>query len=120
MDRPRLLWVVLLGALVLLVFWPKTAWAASPGLATPVAGAQLFENHCAGCHINGGNILRRSKTLKLAALERNGIANAQAVALIAKNGKGQMGGYGAVLGEAGAEAVGAYVWSQAQAGWPKP
>jgi len=30
-----------------------------------------------------------------------------------------MGGYGSVLGEGGPEAVGTYVWAQAQAGWPK-
>ena len=111
--------------LVLLVFWPRTAWAAeSPPVAgqsvsAQSVGARLFEAHCVGCHVKGGNIIRRSKTLKLAALQGNGITNAQAVALIAKNGVGRMSGYGAVLGEGGPEAVGAYVWAQAQAGWPQ-
>jgi cytochrome c6 len=63
--------------------------------------------------------MRRSKTLKLAALQRNGITSAQAVALIAENGVGRMGAYGSVLGEGGPEAVATYVWDQAQAGWPK-
>jgi cytochrome c6 len=30
-----------------------------------------------------------------------------------------MGGYGAQLGEGGADAVAAWVWQQAQAGWPR-
>jgi cytochrome c6 len=100
-------------ALVVLVFWPRPAWAGER------SGDQLFQNHCAGCHVNGGNILRRSKTLKLAALERNGITGPGAIATIAAQGRGQMSGYAAVLGDGGAEAVAAYVWAQAQAGWPK-
>ena len=116
---------LLLLALVVLVFWPRAAWAGElsgelSGVASSgVSGAQLFQNHCAGCHVNGGNILRRSKTLKLAALERNGITGPGAIATIAAQGRGQMSGYAAVLGDGGAEAVAAYVWAQAQAGWPK-
>lgn len=108
-------------ALVVLVFWPRTAWAdeISGGASGGVSGVQLFQNHCAGCHVNGGNILRRSKTLKLAALEANGITSPGAIATIAAQGRGQMSGYEAVLGDGGAEAVAAYVWAQAQAGWPK-
>ena len=108
-------------ALVVLVFWPRTAWAdeISGGASGGVSGVQLCQNHCAGCHVNGGNILRRSKTLKLAALEANGITDPGAVATIAAQGRGQMSGYEAVLGDGGAEAVAAYVWAQAQAGWPK-
>jgi len=109
-------WHWLVSAVVAaLVFWPTPAWAA-PGQSN---GAQLFQAHCVGCHVGGGNVMRRSKTLKLAALQRNGITSAQAVALIAENGVGRMGGYGSVLGEGGPEAVGTYVWAQAQAGWPK-
>ena len=112
---------LLLLALVVLVFWPRAAWAGElSGVASSgVSGAQLFQNHCAGCHVNGGNILRRSKTLKLAALEANGITSPGAIATIAAQGRGQMSGYAAVLGDGGAEAVAAYVWAQAQAGWPK-
>lgn len=82
-------------------------------------GAALFRNHCAGCHVNGGNIIRRGRTLKLKALERNGIDGPEAIAAIASAGVGQMGGYGEELGEGGPEAVAAWVWQQAQAGWPK-
>ena len=103
----------------LLVFWPTAAWGSGDLPASGDTGAALFGQHCAGCHVNGGNIIRRGKTLKLAALERQGLASADAIAAIAAQGVGQMGGYGAVLGEPGVEQVAAYVWEQAQAGWPK-
>ena len=99
----------------LLVLWPRPAWAAPAG----GDGAALFANHCAGCHVQGGNIIRRGKTLKLAALERQGLASPEAIARVAAAGLGQMGGYAAVLGDGGPEAVAAYVWQQAQAGWPR-
>ena len=114
MLRRLLALLVCLGA-ALLVFWPQPAWA---GANTP-DGRALFSQHCIGCHINGGNIIRRSKTLKLAALRRNGIKDPRAIATIAADGIGQMGGYGTVLGEGGPEAVAEWVWQQAQAGWPK-
>jgi len=100
----------LLAGLVALMFWPAPAWAD---------GAQLFELHCAGCHVNGGNIIRRGKTLKLAALERENRASEEAIAAIAAAGVGQMSGYGEVLGEQGTAEVAAWVWQQALAGWPK-
>jgi cytochrome c6 len=82
-------------------------------------GARLFEAHCAGCHRQGGNIIRRGKTLKLAALERNGLDDPAAIARIAAAGIGQMGGYGEALGEGGAEAVADWVWRMAHDGWPR-
>jgi cytochrome c6 len=97
-------------ALLLTAALPTPAWAD---------GAQLFSQHCAGCHVNGGNIIRRGKTLKLAALERQNLASRDAIAGIAAAGIGQMGGYGAVLGEAGVAEVAEWVWQQAQLGWPK-
>ncbi|MCT0208882.1 c-type cytochrome [Synechococcus sp. CS-1332] len=93
--------------------------ASDSALASLTTGAELFEAHCIGCHVQGGNILRRSKTLKLAALERNGAADPAVIATIAAAGIGQMGGYGEALGDGGAEAVAAWVWQQAQAGWPR-
>ncbi len=102
--------------------FPGAAFAVDPGDSERVsleAGGRLFEAHCAGCHVQGGNILRRSKTLKLAALERNGAADPAVIATIAAAGIGQMGGYGEALGDGGAEAVAAWVWQQAQEGWPR-
>lgn len=101
--------IVILGCVLL-------GWGPAPVMAD---GAQLFTQHCAGCHVNGGNIIRRGKTLKLAALERQGLASSEAIARIAAGGVGQMSGYGAQLGDQGVEEVAAWVWQQAQLGWPK-
>ncbi|PSI01424.1 cytochrome C6 [Synechococcus lacustris str. Tous] len=85
---------------------------------TASSGEQLFNQYCIGCHINGGNIIRRAKTLKLAALQKNGILDATAISAIATQGKGSMGAYGALLGPDGADAVGEWVWQQALTNWP--
>lgn len=103
-----------LGLVALIVLWPMPAWGV---IDASNNGAQLFENHCAACHRNGGNIIRRSRTLKLGALERRGLASPEAIAGIASSGIGQMGGYADRLGPGGAEAVGAWVWQQAQNAW---
>ena len=113
MAAPLLRWIRPLLALVLLL--PLLVWPA----AARADGQALFELHCVGCHVNGGNIIRRGKTLKLAALERQGVASPEAIAAIAREGLGQMSGYATVLGDDGAEQVAAWVWQQAQAGWPK-
>lgn len=107
-------------ALIWALFWPPAAW----GLAEAVKGdagegARLFENHCVGCHLNGGNVVRRGRTLKREVLERNGISGPEDVARIAAAGIGRMSGYGAALGEGGSEAVGRWVWQQALTGWPR-
>jgi cytochrome c6 len=95
-----------------LLLWPSAAWGSSDGAA-------LFSQHCAGCHVNGGNIIRRGKTLRMAALERQGVASEAAIAAIAASGVGQMSGYAGVLGDDGVAAVAAWVWQQAQADWPR-
>lgn len=109
----------LLAGLVLVLLLTCLLALPAAARAEPIAGGQLFEAHCAACHLQGGNIIRRRKTLKLAALEREGIASQAAIAAIATAGVGQMSGYGEVLGEDGPEAVAAWVWQQAQAGWPR-
>ena len=118
-------WILAALALVLgwLILSPRPALGAnlSPGpsaIAQP-SGAVLFAQHCAGCHVNGGNVIRRGKTLRLGALRRAGLEGPDAVARVASAGQGQMGGYGKVLGPGGAEAVGDWVWQQALADWPK-
>ena len=80
-------------------------------------GEQLFDLHCAGCHPHGGNIIRRGRTLKLSALEKRGLDNQEAIARVAREGIGQMSGYGEVLGGNGDIAVAAWVWYQAQKAW---
>jgi len=80
-------------------------------------GNSLFKHNCAGCHINGGNIIRRSKNLKLASLKRNGIDNPEAIAKIARQGIGIMSGYEDELVNNGDQIVANWVWEQAQKAW---
>ena len=80
-------------------------------------GKSIFNNNCAGCHINGGNIIRRSKNLKIASLRRNGIDNPESIARIARQGIGIMDGYEEVLGENGDMIVANWVLEQAQKAW---
>ena len=80
-------------------------------------GESLFKNNCAGCHINGGNIIRRSKNLKISSLKRNGIDNPESIAEIARQGIGIMGGYKDRLGDNGDQIVANWVWEQAQKAW---
>lgn len=90
------------------------AWAADVS-----AGAQVFETHCIGCHLNGGNIIRGGKNLKQKALERNGYATPEAIAQIVTNGKANMSAYKDRLTPAEIEDVAAYVLQQAQQNWPR-
>lgn len=80
-------------------------------------GAPIFEVHCAGCHVNGGNIVRRGKTLKLKALERNHVDSIEAIAQLVANGKGNMSAYRDRLSPAEIDAVSAYVWERAAQNW---
>jgi cytochrome c6 len=88
--------------------------------AASTDGAQIFEVHCAGCHVNGGNIVRRGKTLKLKALEKNQVNSLEAIEQLVANGKGIMSAYRDRLTEDEIESVAAYVLEQAQTGWHSP
>ena len=134
-------WLLLLLGLLHWLFQPLPAWglyqAGLPQepqelqelqdlqvavLASPAQlaeGGRLFANTCAGCHLNGGNIVRRDRTLKLKALQRRGIDGPEAIARIAAEGIGRMDGYAKVLGPDGPEKVGAWVWKQALENWPR-
>ena len=80
-------------------------------------GEQLFLEHCAGCHVNGGNIVRRNKSLRLKDLSRNSLDNPEAIAEIAREGIGIMSGYKEVLGENGDKLVAIWIWNQSQKAW---
>ncbi len=113
---------LLLVLLVVLVLWPRPAWGlpATAAMAPEAAaGARLFELHCSGCHPNGGNVIRRGRTLRQADLLRRGIEGEAAIATIAAAGIGRMDGYAAALGDGGPDLVASWVWQQAQAGWPR-
>jgi cytochrome c6 len=83
----------------------------------PANGAQVFSIHCAGCHVNGGNIVRRGKNLKLKTLQRNHLDSLEAIGEIVANGRGIMSAYGDRLSEQEIVDVSAYVLQQAEQGW---
>ncbi len=105
--------IVLLVALTLL-----TITFSPPAVAADTAnGARIFNAQCAGCHINGGNIVRRGKTLKQKALKKYGMDSLEAIANIAANGKNNMPAYKDRLSAQEIEDVAAYVLEQAEKGW---
>lgn len=89
----------------------------SPAQAAESNGAALFDIHCVGCHPQGKNIIRRGKTLKLKALQRNGLETVDAIAILVTSGKNNMSAYVDTLSTAEIEAVSTYVLEQAQQGW---
>ncbi len=92
--------------------------APFPTLAADLSnGAQIFELHCAGCHANGGNIIRRGKNLKLRALQRNQMDSVEAIAQIVTNGKRPMSAYGDRLTPQEIEDVAAYTLDRANHDW---
>ncbi|MGD1716051.1 c-type cytochrome [Dapis sp. BLCC M172] len=80
-------------------------------------GGELFQIHCAGCHANGGNIVRRWKNLKIRTLKKNKLDSVEAIASLVKNGKNNMSSYQDRLTPAEIETVSAYVLQQAENGW---
>jgi cytochrome c6 len=99
-----------------LMVW-AIAWTPHVLAADTANGVKLFEVHCAGCHANGGNIVRWNKTLKLRALEKNQVNTLEAIATLVANGKANMSAYKDRLTPTEIEAVSAYVLQQAQQGW---
>jgi cytochrome c6 len=100
----------------LLITWSMLGIA--PALAAnQTSGTEIFQAHCAGCHLNGGNIVRRGKTLKLKALERNGVNNLEAIATLVAEGKNNMPAYSDRLNPTQIQTVSNYVLSQAEHGW---
>jgi cytochrome c6 len=98
------------------IFAPSSAWAQGVTAAQPVA---LFEVHCAGCHLNGGNIVRRGKTLQLKALQKNSVDSVGAIAALIANGKNNMPAYRSKLTAPQIDALAHYVLDRAKKGWPK-
>ena len=80
-------------------------------------GATVFEAQCVGCHINGGNIIRRGKTLKLNVLQKAHLDTEAAIADLVTHGKNNMSAYGDRLSESEIAEVAAYVLERAQNNW---
>lgn len=108
----KLFTIVLLTLIVLNLNFIPTA------LATDTTnGAKIFSVQCAGCHINGGNIVRRGKNLKLKALKKYNMDSIEAISSIVTNGKNNMSAYKDRLTEQEIQNVAAYVLEQAEKDW---
>ncbi|MFH7024957.1 MAG: cytochrome c6 PetJ [Heteroscytonema crispum UTEX LB 1556] len=105
---------VILTFFVLSISFIPPALAANADIAN---GAQIFETNCAGCHINGGNIIRRGKNLKMKALKKNNMNSIEAIASIVANGKNNMSAYKDRLSEQQIQDVATYVLQQAENNW---
>ena len=93
---------------------------SSPALAADAAsGAALFKANCAQCHVGGGNLVNRAKTLKKDALEKYGMYSSEAIIAQVTKGQGAMPAFGNKLKADQIENVAAYVLEQADNGWKK-
>ncbi|KAF5833745.1 hypothetical protein DUNSADRAFT_9812 [Dunaliella salina] len=88
-----------------------------------------FTTKCAGCHLNGGNVLAAGASLFPEDMQRNGFADPEAMFNLIYKGKGRMPGYGEGCAPKGQCTFGprlsdddirglvAYVNERAAAGW---
>ncbi len=80
-------------------------------------GAKVFTVQCAGCHVNGGNIVRRGKNLYKKALLRNQMDSIAAISALVAQGKYAMPAFHDRLTPQQIEDVAAYVLAQAENNW---
>ncbi len=111
-SKKILLGICLISIITLNMIFSPTAFAANT-----TNGAKIFAANCAGCHINGGNIIRRGKNLKMRALKKYGMDSVDAIASIVANGKNNMSAYKERLTEQEIQDVAAYTLQQAQQNW---
>ena len=89
-----------------------------PVMAADLAnGAIIFDANCNGCHVKGGNIIRRGKNLKLKTLKKNGLDSVEVIAELISQGKNNMSAYQDRLTFTEIENVAAYVLNRAEANW---
>ena len=113
--------LLLVGLVMLIGLGASPGWAQTLSVSDPASPpgppTTLFEVHCVGCHPNGGNIIRRGKTLKARALERYGYDDVDSIAEIITHGKGIMSAYQDRLTPDEIQRLATYVFDQAKAGW---
>ena len=105
--------------IIFFTFLLLTIYLPQPTLADTVDAAKIFEANCAGCHINGGNIIRRGKNLKIKALKKYKMDSVEAISQIVTYGKNNMSAYKERLSKSEIEAVSIYVLNQAENNWRK-
>lgn len=104
--------VIVLTALIIIFTLPVLAVDTNNG-------ARIFQENCAGCHANGGNIIRRGKNLKKAALKKYQVDSLAAISYLVANGKNNMSAYQDRLHDREIKDVAAYVLEQAENNWKK-
>lgn len=108
----KLIIILLLTFIVLNLNFIPTALATDT-----VNSEKIFSVQCAGCHINGSNIVRRGKNLKLKALKKYHMDSIEAISSIVTNGKNNMPAYEDRLSKQEIQDLSAYVLEQAEKGW---
>ena len=109
----RLLFLVLTIVLTFILQINSVVFADSQG----TLGEEIFTVNCACCHINGGNIIRRGKNLKMKTLRKYGYDTTDTIATIVTNGKNNMSAYSDRLNETQIQAVSQYVLDRAENNW---
>mgnify|MGYP001192723103 FL=1 len=89
--------------------------------ATLEKGEQIFSANCAACHMGGGNVIRASRTLKIADLKAHvdeyGQDPLEALEHEIEDGLNAMPAYAGKLSEEEIIAVASYVEKRAEVGW---
>ncbi len=111
------IFLVLIFTICLSFFIPHNLSAIAQSNLVSLSGEQVFEVHCAGCHVNGGNILRRGKNLRTKALHKYGYDSVDTITEIVSYGKNNMSAYNDRLSETEIKNVAEYVLSQAENNW---
>ncbi|MEG4500468.1 c-type cytochrome [Microcoleus sp. F10-C6] len=109
--------VLLILTLAFVEIATNSQMAIADTATNPATAAEVFTANCAGCHINGSNIIRRGKNLKQKALKKYGMDSIANISNLVTNGKGIMPAYKDRLSEQQIIDVSAYVLSQAETDW---
>lgn len=105
------LWAVMIGFVLMVT-------AITPAIAADIdSGAQVFSANCTACHVGGGNVVNRAKTLSQADLEAYGMDSVEAITTQVTRGKAAMPAFGQQLTPDQIESVAMYVLDQAEKGW---
>ena len=111
--------LLMLLALIGPVLVPIPAYALESALIEQ--GEQIFSSNCAACHMGGGNVIRASRTLKIADLKAHvdeyGQDPLEALEHEIEDGLNAMPAYAGKLSEEEIIAVASYVEKRAEVGW---
>jgi len=107
--------LIIIGLIILII---GIILNGSPVLAGEnVNGDTIFNVNCAGCHPQGGNIIRRGKNLQKKALQKYKMDSEEAISYLVANGKNNMSAFKERLSPQEIKTVANYVLEQAEIGW---